>query len=198
MTSVGCFGSVVYFDPQGRRCNACSLKGDCQVKVTENESQLGALMAKLQGKDKATSKARKRAMSVAGPSDDGLKSESVAAHTTRETKPVVAASDTSGLNVKAAEFVQRWETKGIDFAATKSGVNPFAGSGNKFAVVAVDLLLAQGSCTKLEMTDHLIAHAGARGPWGSGTACSHTNIVFEAFAHLGIIEVSGGKAYLKR
>lgn len=198
MTSVGCFGSVVYFDPQGRRCNACSLKGDCQVKVTENESQLGELMAKLQGKDKTTSKARKRAMSAATPSSDGLKSESVTTHATHETKTAVKVSNTSGLNVKAAEFVHRWETKGIDFAATKSGVNPFVGSGNKFAVVAVDLLLANGSCTKLEMTDHLIAHAGARGPWGSGTACSHANIVFEAFEHLGIIEVTGGKAYLKR
>lgn len=198
MTIVGCFGSVVYFDPEGRRCNACSLKGDCQVKVTENEAQLGELMVKLRGKDKTTSKARKRAMSMVASADDGLNSATDAKQETRETKPVVKGSDTSGLNVKAAEFVQRWETKGIDFGATKSGVNPFTGSGNKFAAVAVDLLLAQGSCTKLEMTDHLIAHAGARGPWGSGTACSHTNIVFEAFAHLGIIEVSGGKAYLKR
>lgn len=198
MTSLGCFGSVVYFDPEGRRCNACSLKGDCQVKVTENEEQLGELMAKLQGKDKTTAKARKRAMTVAAPASVGLKSDDDAKQETRETKPVVKGSDTSGLNVKAAEFVARWEAKGIDFAAVKSGTNPFAGSGNKFAVVAVDLLLKQGSCTKMEMTDHLIAHAGARGPWGSGTACSHTNIVFEAFAHLGIVEVTGGKAYLKR
>jgi len=198
MTTVGCFGSVVYFDPEGRRCNACSFKGDCRVKVSENEAQLGDLMDKLRGKDKTTAKARKRAMSAVAPSSDGLNSEHDAKQETRETKPVVKVSDTSGLNVKAAEFVARWETKGIDFSATKSGVNPFVGSGNKFAAVAIDLLLAQGSCTKLEMTDHLIAHAGARGPWGSGTACSHTNIVFEAFAHLGIIEVSGGKAYLKR
>jgi hypothetical protein len=198
MTTVGCFGSVVYFDPEGRRCNACSLKGDCQVKVTENEALLGDLMAQLRGKDKTTSKARKRAMSAVASTDDGLKSASDDKQETRETKPVIKASDTSGLNVKAAEFVHRWEAKGIDFGATKSGVNPFTGSGNKFAVVAVDLLLQRGSCTKMEMTDHLIEHAGARGPWGSGTACSHTNIVFEAFAHLGIIEVSGGKAYLKR
>lgn len=198
MTSVGCFGSVVYFDPEGRRCNACSLKSDCQVKVTDNETQLGELMAKLRGKDKTTTKARKRAMTMAAPASDGLKSDDAVREEKREVKPVVKVSDTSALNVKAAEFVARWETKGIDFAATKRGVNPFAGSGNKFAVVAVDLLLAQGSCTKLEMTDHLIAHAGARAPWGAGTACSHTNIVFEAFEHLGIVEVTGGKAYLKR
>ncbi|WEU67332.1 recombinase [Xanthomonas phage JGB6] len=100
------------------------------------------------------------------------------------------------LSVKAQEFVDRWTGKSIDFEAYKSGVNPFVLSGNKFASVAMQFLMDRGSCTKMELTDYLIEHAGARGHWGMGTAGSHAGIVFDAFEHLGIITILEGKAHL--
>ena len=198
MTTVGCFGSVVYHDPKGRRCSACPQFTACAEKVAENATILNDMMDKVKAADRSTARSRKRAVTLATPSSLAVNSESSVKHETREEKPIVKGSDTSALNVKAAEFVQRWESKSLDFEATKRGENPFAGSGNKFAHVACDLLLQKGECTKMEMIDHLIANAGGRGPWGAGTASSHANIVFEAFEHLGIIVVTSGKAYLKR
>lgn len=197
MTKVGCYGSVLYHDPDGRRCSVCPVLADCKEQVAANRIKLDAALDALKKADKTTAKARKRAVATVVAASEPIKSEKSSATTTRESKPAATASDTSGLNVKVREFVVRWESKGLDFTSYQEGVNPFVMSGNKFAIEAMRLLMEKGSCTKKEMVDWLIDHAGARGPWGCGTAASHANIVFEAFEHLGIIAISGSTAYLR-
>lgn len=198
MNTVGCFGSVVYHDPEGRRCNACPLLDKCKEEVVTNRVKLDTALAAIKTADKSTAKARKRAMKVLASDSEPTKPVATMKTESSEKKEPRKGSNTSALNVKAAEFVNRWEAKGLDFASYKDGHNPFVLSGNKFAMVAMQYLMEHGSCTKLEMTDHLIANAGGRGPWGPGTAGSHANIVFEAFEHLGIVAITGGKAYLVR
>ena len=90
MTALGCFGSVIYHDPKGRRCGACSLLESCKTAVATNEAELGELMEKLKASDRSTARARKRAMTLSG--SEAMKKEEVAAVASNEKKPAATVS----------------------------------------------------------------------------------------------------------
>lgn len=196
----GCFGSVMYHDAGSRRCMVCPHLDNCKLEVAENKQKLEEWAESIKSSDRTTAAKRKRACASLGKPTTTRVRKAVAATTDDAASASTPKADLTHLPVKVREFVQKWEAKGIDFKAYRNnpGVNPFASSGNRFAVAAMDLLLREGSVTKSQMTDHLIDHGGARGPWGSGTACSHAGIVLDAFEHLGIITLHEGKAHLVR
>lgn len=195
----GCFGSVMYHDAESRRCTVCPHLDNCKSAVAENKQKLEEWAQSIRGSDRSTAAKRKRACSALGK-PTATRVRKVEVVTTDDASAPAPKADLTHLPVKVREFVQKWEAKGIDFKAYRDnpGVNPFASSGNRFAVAAMDLLLREGSVTKLQMTEYLMEHGGARGPWGSGTACSHAGIALDAFEHLGIITLHEGKAYLVR
>lgn len=194
-TQLGCFGSVLYYDVGGRRCGACPHFQQCGEQVVVNKASLESWYADLVKSNKESRSTRKMV---------ALTNEPVALPTTQpdtissKTATRVSVAATSNLSKKPAEFIDRWNSKSIDYLAYKTGVNGFTYCGNKFATVAMQFFMDNpAGVTKGELTDELIAKAGGRGPWGIGTAGSHAGIVLEAFEYLGIITLSGGKAYLR-
>lgn len=188
--TIGCFGSVLYYDQEGRRCSRCPLAADCKVAVAANKSKLEALLQTVKADPKKSASQRKMAAkgieTNARPTSPGRTVASAPA----AIKPITTGS---GLNKKPAAYVEAWARKGLRFEAAREGVNPFIGSGNKFAVVAMEILFAYRTISKDDMTEELIKRLG----WGPGTASSHAGIIFDAFAYLGIIKVFGDKAELK-
>lgn len=189
----GCFGSVLYHDTDGRRCSVCPLKEACSSKVSESKGVLDTWFKDLVASNKSVRSAQKARKVVApnvvvsAPTAD----PQTQAKTTAATGPNPA---TAHLNKKPREFVDRWSAKGIDFKAYKTGVNGFTHCGNKFAAVAMQFFMDNPlGVTKLQITDELIAKLN----WGCGTAGSHAGIILEAFEHLEVITVTGGKAYLR-
>lgn len=196
-TEIGCFGSVLYHDAESRRCSVCPMLEACKVTTAENKTKLDAWYDTLvTSKSKA---ARNAAATGFAPVATTTRTPSVAARTVSEPLVNAEGTATTTLNKKPREFVERWMQKGIKFQDYKNGVNPFEYSGNKFAAVAMQFFMDNpGGVTKMELVDELIAKCGTRGQgWGSGTACSHANIVLEAFGYLGITIDTGGKTYLR-
>lgn len=190
---IGCFGSVLYHAADSARCQACPLFQDCAAQVTKNAAELQEWYEALI--DAAPNARSKRKMGQRGiktiraPEAMPIKRATVTA-----TKPLDASGKVP-LNKKPREHVERWCARGVDFAAALRGENPFKGCGNKFAEVAMDFFLANKGkkVHKHALNDEFQKTCG----WAAGTAGSHVNIVFDAFAYLGIIDVTEQEATLR-
>lgn len=183
-TKIGCFGSVLYHDPTGKRCSSCRLLAECAAEVAVNQKKLQEWYDALRA-DATTSKSAKRIGARGLSAIEGPTVTPRVEATVTATQPLIATGKT--LNKKPREFVERWMAKGVQFDAYKADINPFATCGNKFATTAMAYLMEKQSVTKNDMIDHLVATLG----WGLGTASSHASIVFDAFEYLGIIVVTG-------
>lgn len=189
-TKLGCFGSVLYHKIGTARCKSCSLLEACSQEVAENKAKLETWYADLVSKEKVK-RASKR---VGHRGIESITAPDAAPRARSTTTATTPLRDTGkALNKKPKQFVDNWCAKGIKFADYKDGVNPFERCGNKFAVVAMAYFMANKVVTRLQMTEELMDKCG----WLPGTAASHSNIVFDTFEYLGIIEVTEGKGYLR-
>ncbi|WEU67331.1 5'-3' exonuclease [Xanthomonas phage JGB6] len=86
---LGCYGSVLYHDADSRRCQACPFLDQCKIEVATNSIALRDWYESLvSNKDKATTKARKRAIQILAPEARVKRAASVpaVASTTTATK----------------------------------------------------------------------------------------------------------------
>lgn len=184
-TTLGCFGSVLYHDPAGRRCNACPFKTDCAQEVVENKEKLKTWYTALSS-DKQD-KLKGKLLGIEPKARRTRAATATASATTTHEPRLIGSNGKALVNAKPKEFVQKWTDKGIDFMAYKRGVNGFDVCGNKFAKVAMQFMMDEKSITKDRLIDHLVSEL----KWGLGTAASHANIILDAFEYLGICKRSG-------
>jgi adenine-specific DNA glycosylase len=192
MSKIGCFGSVLYHDATQRQCSVCPFVDDCAAEVNKNKAALDKWYNDLTAESKVPAKDRRAKRAMLGTVTVVETKDSPRSIVNVSQQNVTATG--KPLAKKPNEFVNRWKAKGLDFEAQKQGINAFTMSGNKFAAVAMALFLEKGEVTKRD----LVLRFEEELKWGSGTAFSHANIVFDAFEYLGVIAVAGSVAYLVR
>jgi hypothetical protein len=185
----GCFGSILYRALKTRRCQQCPFVEDCGKLTEQNQVKLDEWEASLRESQTVSKSQRKMAARgikpIAAPVASEKREEVVAA-----TKPLHDAG--KPLQKKPKELVEKLCKKGIKFEDYRT-CNPFEKCGLKYVVAAFEFFKANKVVHKHTLNDYFVDKMG----WQIGTAGSHVNIVFDAFEHLGIIEVRGMEASLK-